>query len=44
MQAVVEGPASQAKLLTDKEMNELAAKIMKAELIGNEASFSRVEI
>lgn len=37
VETVTEGPAPQARLLTDKEMNELAAKIMKAELIGNEA-------
>lgn len=42
-ETVTEGPAPQAKLLTDKEMNELAAKIMKAELIGNEVSLSRIQ-
>ena len=31
-------PAEQKVILTDKEMNELAAKIMKAEIVGNDVS------
>ncbi|XP_063609512.1 CWF19-like protein 2 [Penaeus indicus] len=42
-ETVTEGPAPQAKLLTDKEMNELAAKIMKAELIGNEPQAAKLK-
>ncbi|KAK7065962.1 hypothetical protein SK128_026771 [Halocaridina rubra] len=34
--AAVETPLSTPMMLTDKEMNELAAKIMKAELVGND--------
>lgn len=31
-------------MLTDKEMNELAAKIMKAELVGNDSQASKLKI
>ncbi|XP_066943076.1 CWF19-like protein 2 isoform X2 [Macrobrachium rosenbergii] len=39
---VVEKPENKL-LLTDKEMNELAAKIMKAELVGNDALASKLK-
>nr|XP_045626090.1 CWF19-like protein 2 [Procambarus clarkii] len=36
-------PQPPAHLLTDKEMNELAAKIMKAELIGNDVQANKLK-
>ncbi|XP_071539626.1 uncharacterized protein [Panulirus ornatus] len=37
-------PLMTTVMLTDKEMNELAAKIMKAELVGNDSQASKLKI
>ncbi|XP_063852445.1 CWF19-like protein 2 [Scylla paramamosain] len=41
--AATKPPAAASTQLTDKEMNELAAKIMKAELVGNDTQAAKLK-